>query len=132
MVSVAIAQRIGREEYHNSGPGWLGYCSRLPPEEVWSMKKTLASLAVVLLLGSLGCANWQKYTPRGTDDKAIELEIRKNLTGQGYTGMKIDVDHGVVTLTGNVKTSSDRQRAYDEAAKVHGVRRVINRISITG
>jgi len=29
-----------------------------------------------------------------------------------------------------VKTSSDRQKAYDDAAKVNGVKRVVNRITV--
>ena len=40
------------------------------------------------------------------------------------------IQFGVVTLDGNVKTSSDRSKAYDDAAKVNGVKRVINRITV--
>ncbi len=95
------------------------------------MRKIIASITLPLLIaGALGCANWNRYTPAGTDDKAIEAEIRKNLTGAGYTGMSINVDHGVVTLKGDVKTSADRQKALGEARKVNGVKRVVNEISI--
>ncbi len=94
------------------------------------MKRTLASITVALLLLGLGCANWSRYTPAGTDDTAIALEIRKNLTGAGYTGMTVDVDHHVVTLKGDVKTTADRQKALDEARKVKGVKRVIDHIVI--
>jgi osmotically-inducible protein OsmY len=69
-------------------------------------------------------------TPKPLDNTAIETEVRKNLTGDGITGIQIDVNNGVVTLKGNVKTSSDRQKAYDDAAKVNGVKRVINRITV--
>ena len=95
------------------------------------MKKTLASLVVsVFLFGALGCSNWNKMTPKPLDNTAIESEIRKNLTGDGITGLSINVDNGVVTLTGNVKTSSDRDKAYNDAAKVNGVTRVVNRVSV--
>ena len=94
------------------------------------MKKTLASLTVVLLLTALGCANWNRYTPKGMDDDAIAAEIRKNLTGAGYTGMTVDVNNGHVTLKGDVKTTADRRKAIDEARKVKGVKSVTDRIAI--
>jgi osmotically-inducible protein OsmY len=95
------------------------------------MKKTLASLVVsVFLFGALGCSNWNRMTPKPLDNTAIEAEVRKNLAGDGITGLTINVDNGVVTLTGNVKTSSERSKAYDDAAKVTGVTRVVNRISV--
>jgi len=95
------------------------------------MKKTLASLVVsVFLFGALGCSNWNKMTPKPLDNTAIESEIRKNLAGDGITGLSINVDNGVVTLTGNVKSGSDRDKAYNDAAKVTGVTRVVNRISV--
>ncbi len=95
------------------------------------MKKTLASLVVsVFLFGALGCSNWNKMTPKPLDNSAIEAEVRKNLTADGISGLTINVDNGVVTLSGNVKTSSDRSKAYDDAAKVNGVTRVVNRISV--
>jgi len=95
------------------------------------MKKTLAPVVCLLLLfGALGCSNWNKMTPKPLDNTAIETEVRKNLAGDGITGIHIDVSNGVVTLDGNVKTSSDRSKAYDDAAKVNGVKRVINRITV--
>ena len=95
------------------------------------MKKTLAPVVCLLLLFSaLGCSNWNRVTPKPLDNTAIETEIRKNLAGDGITGISIGVDNGVVTLNGNVKTSSDRQKAYNDAAKVNGVKRVVNRITV--
>jgi len=69
-------------------------------------------------------------TPKPLDNAAIETEVRKNLAGDGITGIHIGVDNGVVTLEGNVKTSSDRRKAYNDAAKVNGVKRVVNRITV--
>ena len=95
------------------------------------MKKTLASLTVVLLLTSFGCANWNRYTPKSMDATAIADEIRKNQAADGITGMTVNVDKaGVVTLRGDVKTTTDRQKAIDDARKVNGVTRVIDQISI--
>jgi osmotically-inducible protein OsmY len=95
------------------------------------MKKSLASLTVALLLFGFGCANWNRYTPKQMDATAISEEIRKNMAADGITGMDVSVDKaGVVTLKGNVKTASDRQKAVDDARKVNGVTRVIDRIAI--
>jgi osmotically-inducible protein OsmY len=95
------------------------------------MKKSLASLTVVLLLTGFGCANWNRYTPKEADATAIAEEIRKNMLGDGITGMTVNVDKaGVVELRGDVKTSSDKQKALDDARKVKGVTRVIDRIVI--
>ena len=95
------------------------------------MKKTLASLTVVLLLTALGCANWNRYTPKGMDATAIADEIRKNMAADGITGMTVNVDKdGNVTLKGDVKTASDRQKAIDDARKVNGVKSVTAQIAI--
>ncbi|MDQ6800516.1 MAG: BON domain-containing protein, partial [Acidobacteriota bacterium] len=65
------------------------------------------------------------------DATAISEEIRKNMAADGITGMSISVDKdGRTTLKGNVKNSSDKQKALDDARKVNGVTRVIDQISI--
>lgn len=97
------------------------------------MKKTAMTLAVALLfVTSFACSNWNKVTPKALDNTAIESEIRKNLTADGITGLSINVDSGSgrVTLSGSVKTSSDRQKAYDDAAKVPGVSSVVNNVTV--
>ena len=95
------------------------------------MKKTLASLTVVLLFTAFGCSNWNKYTPKGMDATAISEEIRKNQAADRITGMTINVDkNGVVTLRGDVKTREDRAKAIDDARKVNGVTQVIDQIAI--
>ncbi len=95
------------------------------------MKQTLASVMVaVLFTTAFACSNWNRYTPKGVDNGAIEEEIRKNLAADGFTGMHVDVSNGVVTIKGDVKTAADRQKAVDDAAKVNGVKRVVNEIAV--
>jgi osmotically-inducible protein OsmY len=95
------------------------------------MKKLSFSLALAaLLVSAIGCSNWNRVTPKPLDDTMIAEEIRKNLAVDGMTGMTIDVKDGVVTLKGHVKTSSDRQKAVDDARRVNGVKRVINQITL--
>jgi osmotically-inducible protein OsmY len=46
------------------------------------------------------------------------------------TGVDVDVKEGVVTLAGHLPTAADRQKAHDDAAKVTGVKKVINHIDV--
>ena len=95
------------------------------------MKKFVAGLTVALALSAMACSNWNKYTPKQMDSTAIADEVRKNQAADGITGMTVNVDKdGRVTLRGDVKTASDRQKAIDDARKVNGVTEVIDQISI--
>jgi cell division protein FtsX len=97
------------------------------------MKKTVITLASALLLTvAFGCSNLNKMTPKGLDNRAIQAEIERNVAADGLTGVVhvSEVSNGVVTLTGTVKNAADRQKAYDDAAKVNGVTSVINNIKV--
>jgi osmotically-inducible protein OsmY len=95
------------------------------------MKKYLFSLLMsALLVSSIGCSNWNRVTPAPMDNTAIEAEVRKNFTADGITGLGVEVHDGVVTLTGHLANTSDRQKAIDDARKVPGVRSVVNRIDV--
>jgi osmotically-inducible protein OsmY len=63
------------------------------------------------------------------DNTAMEAEIRKNLAMDHITGLQIDVHDGMVTLNGH-GSAADRQKAYDDAAKVNGVKSVTNNIMV--
>lgn len=98
------------------------------------MKKTalLLSLAFVFTV-AFGCSNWNKMTPGPLDNRAIQAEVEKNLAADGLTGIvhvASVTGNGTVTLTGTVHNAADRQKAYDDAAKVNGVKAVINNINI--
>jgi osmotically-inducible protein OsmY len=95
------------------------------------MKKAFASLVLsAALVSAMGCSNWNKMTPKALDNTAMEEEIRKNLAGDHITGLKIDIHEGMVMLAGHVPTAADRQKAYDDAAKVNGVKSVTNNIDV--
>ena len=94
------------------------------------MKKAIGSLLLsAALVSAIGCSNMNRMTPAPLDNTAIETEIRKNLAGDHITGLHIDVHDGMVTLSGH-GSAADRQKAYDDAAKVNGVKSVTNNISI--
>jgi osmotically-inducible protein OsmY len=97
------------------------------------MKKTALSVALALVfVVAFGCSNWNKATPGPLDNKAIQAEVEKNLAADGLTGIvHVDSVHeGVVTLTGTVHSAADRQKAYDDAAKVNGVTTVVNNVNV--
>lgn len=94
------------------------------------MKKAFASLFLsAALVSGVGCSNMNRVTPGPLDNTAIETEIRKNLASDHITGLSIDVHEGVVTLTGHA-SAADKQKAYDDAAKVKGVTSVVNNIDV--
>lgn len=95
------------------------------------MRKAWAPVALPILIASaLSCSNWNRMTPKPLDNTAIEEEVRKNMAGDGITGMHIDVKNGVVTLSGDAKSVAQRDQAIHDASRVKGVSMVVNRITI--
>lgn len=96
------------------------------------MKKLASIVAILAVVILAGCSNLNKVTPAPLDNKAIQAEVEKNIAADGLTGVVhvSEVHEGVVTLTGTVKSSSDAQKAYNDAAKVNGVKRVVNELKI--
>jgi osmotically-inducible protein OsmY len=95
------------------------------------MKKLIVSILMsAALVTTLGCSNWNRMTPKALDNTSMQAEIKKNLLSDKLTGIDVDVNEGVVSLTGHLPTGADRQKAYDDAAKVPGVKSVINHIDV--
>ena len=94
------------------------------------MKKLLVSTIMsVALITALGCSNWNRMTPKSLDNSTTATEIKKNLVAD-HLSVDVDVTDGVVTLSGHLPTAADRQKAYDDAAKVTGVKKVVNHIDV--
>ncbi len=95
------------------------------------MKKLLVSIITsAALVMVLGCSNWNRMTPKSIDNSTTASEIKKNFLEDHLTGVDVDVNEGVVTLAGHLPTAADRQKAYDDAAKVTGVKKVVNHIGV--
>jgi osmotically-inducible protein OsmY len=95
------------------------------------MKKAFASLVLsAALVSAVGCSNWNRNTPASLDNSTMESEIRKNLLRDKIGDLSIQVQDGVVTMTGHVPTAWDRQKAYNDAAKVPGVKSVVNNTDV--
>jgi hyperosmotically inducible periplasmic protein len=68
-------------------------------------------------------------------DAAITAAVKaKFLADTAVSGLKIDVDtsNGVVTLTGNVSSRAEAERAVMMARNTEGVSRVINNLRVAG
>lgn len=95
-------------------------------------RKVVIPVALLMLL-ALACGSFNRATPAGVDDKAIEADVRGKISEavpNKTFAIQVKVDHGVVTLAGHADNESDRQKIGDAANSVHGVRSVINNITI--
>jgi hyperosmotically inducible periplasmic protein len=71
------------------------------------VKTLMAALASLLLCLAIGCSTNKANTPDVKD------QVSKALDNAGYKDLKVDVnkDKELVTLTGDVKTQEDKERA---------------------
>jgi hyperosmotically inducible periplasmic protein len=98
-----------------------------------SLAKSIAGEQVV--------ANQIVVTPPGVEGEAkavnsdLDAAIEKNLdaaliTNRVNKGVKFDVKNGVVTLTGEVNSKTQRARAEKVASSVPNVKQVVNELEI--
>ena len=76
------------------------------------VKNMMATLAALLLCVAIGCTSNKANTPDVKD------QVAKALANAGYKDVKVDTnnDKQLVTLTGDVKTQEDKEKA-EEIAK---------------
>jgi hyperosmotically inducible periplasmic protein len=89
-------------------------------------RKLMTAVLPLLLAGALiGCSDTNK-APDVTDN------VRKSLDSAGYKDVKVsqDRDKGVVTLTGEVPTETDKNGAESAAKSAAGAQVVANQISV--
>ncbi|MEJ2346402.1 MAG: BON domain-containing protein [Gammaproteobacteria bacterium] len=95
-------------------------------------RSALVMSMCVLLGGTLyGCASTAEHPSTGQyiDDAAITTKVKTKLLGDSITeGLKVHVEtnHGVVELSGFVKTAEQRAQAGKLAQGVPGVKAVRN------
>lgn len=101
------------------------------------MRKRSALVVLALMLTALvasSCRSLPEATGSDLDPAAIETAIRAGIAEQ-YPDTTFDVgievtEDGVVTLTGTVEDSTQRQKIGEIAGDVHDVERVINQLEI--
>ena len=101
--------------------------------------RNIKTLTVFLILGMVLFWLWGCTTPGGRtagqvfDDGAITTTLKTKLVADsGLKGFGISVTtfKGQVTLSGQVKSSSERKKAVKLAQSTKGVKKVINKIKI--
>jgi hypothetical protein len=83
------------------------------------------SLAVVLA----GCQS----TAPATDDSSLDSQVQIRLASDqtiGPESIQSTVSHGVVTLTGTVRSAASRTIAGGDVAQIPGVKKVVNNIGV--
>ena len=101
--------------------------------------RNVKTLTAFLILGIVLFWLWGCTTPGGRtpgqvfDDGAITTTVKTKLVADsGLKGFGISVTtfKGQVTLSGEVKTSSERKKAAKIAQSTKGVKRVMNKIKV--
>ena len=94
----------------------------------------LMVVMMVLLVATAGCRSLSTATPDEVDPEAIEASIRSQILAEypdETFDLGIDVsDGGVVTLSGDVDSDSQRTRIAELARGVAGVERVVNNLKV--
>lgn len=98
-------------------------------------RKNLVYVALVLMAAMMlgACGSLNKQTPSQLDDAAIEADVRAKIAErvpEKTFAVEVDVDDGVVTLSGHASTAGQRTEIAEAANSVNGVKRVINNIHI--
>jgi hyperosmotically inducible periplasmic protein len=90
------------------------------------VKTIWAALASLLLVLAIGCSTNKANTPDVKD------QVSKALDNAGYKDLKVNVnnDKQLVTLTGDVKTQEDKEKAEDVAKSSAGGYVVSNEIGV--
>jgi hyperosmotically inducible periplasmic protein len=92
-----------------------------------SMRAFVLLIMIAVLLGVPGCSSQE------VDDSAITVKVKSKLAADSKTSaIKIGVEtkDGVVTLSGTVPTTTEKDEAEKLAKNTEGVKRVTNSITV--
>jgi hypothetical protein len=94
------------------------------------MHRKFAAITLLLLLFGVACGSINRVIPT---DEAMKVDVKGKIA-EVYpakaTEIGVTVDHSVVTLTGTVDSVEQRKVIVAAANSVHGVKRVINKLSV--
>lgn len=108
--------------------GWVTLTGELD----WQFQSNAAAAAVRTLQGVKGVSNQitLKLHPAPSDVKdRIEGALRRSAEVEAK-GIRVDVANGTVTLAGNVRSWSEREKAADAAWMTPGVKSVVDHLQI--
>jgi len=99
---------------------------------VRTFKKLTATVAFLLLIA--GCQAMTGATAgQNVDDGTLTTYVKTALAGERVntlTRVGVETNNGIVVLTGEVETAEEKSRAGTVAARVKGVRQVINNLQV--
>ncbi len=94
------------------------------------MQKKLAAITVLFALLTVACGSINRVIPT---DEAMKADVKGKIA-EVYpakaTEIGVTVNNGVVTLTGTVDTAQQRTSIENAANSVHGVKTVVDNITI--
>ena len=91
-------------------------------------RRVLAGAAFALLLGAtVPLAKGQKGS-----DTQIQADAQKQLSNKKFSGVHIQVQNGVVHLTGQVNRFADKDDAQKRVEKIHEGSSILNDITVAG
>ena len=96
--------------------------------------KSLSAVIVVSLLLASCQATTGRTAGRNVDDAAVTASVNAALVSDKpsqFTRIDVDTTNGVVALNGTVETPEQRARAEQLAARVNGVKKVINNLQVS-
>jgi len=95
------------------------------------MKWYWSVLGLTVIVGALGLAGCDRTGSRGDAQVAAEVQanLQRDALGSGR-GVEVLAQNGVVTLNGTVASDHERGSAAIDAARVEGVRTVINNLVV--
>jgi osmotically-inducible protein OsmY len=90
--------------------------------------RVLAGAALALLLGAfVPVAGAQKRT-----DAQIQADVQKQLSNKKFSGVHVQVQDGIVQLTGQVERFADKDDAQKRVEKIHEGSGIHNDIQVAG
>jgi hyperosmotically inducible protein len=93
------------------------------------INKLCISLFVILALASVCLAKDKQPLTDGTITDQVSIKLASDAIVKGGA-IKVDVNQGMVTLSGQVEDQKQKERATMLAKKVKGVKQVTNNITV--
>ncbi|MBM4262426.1 MAG: BON domain-containing protein [Deltaproteobacteria bacterium] len=98
------------------------------------MSRALRAVALAVLLVLAGCQAIEdlKSNPKFEDAKILAT-VKAQLAREDRSTMQeidVNVDDGIVKLKGNISSADKKNKAGEIAAKVRGVKSVVNNIEV--
>lgn len=91
------------------------------------------AMMILLVFSVAACSSLNQVTPAEIDDEALEADVRAAIlddTDLNAFSFGVDVNDGVVTVSGSVDTAAQRTRVAEAVRRVDGVRTVINNVTV--